>query len=49
MGINIFNNFKDKFYKIGQHFTNLKSVCTGGSPFRTGENEELVAHPKENL
>ncbi len=48
-GIDVFNNFKEKFREIGLNFTNLVSVCTDGAPSMTGKNEGFVAHLKKEL
>ena len=46
-GIDVFNNFKEKFCEKGLNITNIVSICTDGAPSMTGKREGLVAHLKK--
>ena len=48
-GIDVFNNFKEKFCEKGLNITNIVSICTDGAPSMTGKREGLVAHLKKEL
>ena len=48
-GIDVFNNFKEKFIEKSLNFANIVSVCTDGAPSMTGKNEGFVAHLKKEF
>lgn len=48
-GIDIFNDFKEKFFKKSLNSVNIVSVCTDGAPSMIGKNEGFVAHLKKEF
>ena len=48
-GMDVFNNFKEKFCDKGPNITNIVSICTDGVPSMTGKREGFVAHLKKEL
>ena len=48
-GIDVFNDFKEKFIEKSLNFANIVSVCTDGAPSMTGKNEGFVAHLKKEF
>ena len=48
-GIDVFNNFKEKFCDKGLNITNIVSICTDGAPSMTRKREGFVAHLKKEL
>lgn len=46
-GVDIFNNFQDKYPEVGLNLVNLVSVCTDGPPSMTGKHEGFISQIKK--